>query len=107
MENQIKTGAETKSKTIKRLLAEGVGHDQIAAQVGCPASYIKLVVKRLEEKGTASSSKKEQREKAKAALLEFVKNTQDLASLKNLTLELIEKTKDQGLLVSIHEVNAL
>ena len=107
MANQVNTGAETKSKTIKRLLAEGAAPEAIAAQVGCPVSYVKLVVKRVEEKGANQNSKKEQRDAAKAALLNFVKNTQDLASLKNLTLEILEKTKDQGLLVTIHEVNAL
>jgi len=107
MANQSNPGKETKSKVIKRLLADGVAHDQIAAQVGCPVSYIKLVVKRLDDKGGNQSTKKEQREKAKAALLEFVKSTQDLVSLKGLAVELIEKTKDQALLVQIHEVNVL
>ena len=107
MANQSTPSKETKSKIIKRLLAEGVAHEQIAAEAGCPVSYIKLVLKRVDGKGTVGTSKKEQREKAKAELLDFVNKTQDLAALKGLAHELIDKTKDQALLVKIHEVNAL
>lgn len=107
MANQNNSGKETRSKTIKALLEQGASEQQIAEQVGCAVSYVKLVVKRLNEKGEGNGTQKEQKEKAKAALLDFVSKTTDLPSLKSLAHDLISNTKDQALLVKIHSVNVL